>query len=82
MRIVKIINNWMANCIIYIHTLSMYKIILSGLSLRYICVYIYIYIYIVVGILTKHDAWDCIVEFHPHAINWNPTHVKPKNHAW
>ena len=45
-------------------------------------VYIYIYIYIVVGILTKHDAWDSIVEFHPHAINWNSTHVKPMNHAW
>ena len=73
MRIVKIINNWMAICIIYIyiyiHTHTNYvQNYIKWLSYE---IYIHthththIYIYIVVGVLTMYDAWDIIVEIPP-----------------
>ena len=74
MRIVKIINNWMAICIIYIyiythtHTHTNYvQNYIKWLSYEiytyiHTYIYIYIYIFIVVGVLTMYDAWDIIVE--------------------
>ena len=61
MRIVKIINNWMTNCIIYIHTQANYV----QNYIKWLSYEIYIYIYIVVGVLTMYVAWDIIVEIPP-----------------